>query len=496
MNNYKLICEIRSIDEENCVYIESDKKNIGFNAEKISSDNIKTVYKITLENKNTTDFTGVIHFKLITSLENTKFFMPGYMYNRNTADMPSSGRKAFPRIKTDGNVLPESPFFMTRSDRLAEPVSLIYADKTVLGLSASPCLTDKENGNFINHNGFSCNINDNGFVSAGYTLGYENAPWLFVQTATVLEREPITNKNAFTLKVQNIFSFELTVYDYKAEEERDIYRAVEDVYWQYHESPRKINGMNCKKTVSLLSSAIRDYAWLPDEHIYSGFVYDRPEGLAYNKIPSVTWPNGLSVAVPMLMAANKLKMNFAQKKSIKNNHSDVYVFYYDDDGYYEDGHYFKRGHLIEEPLTADVHPVRIDGVWSDSIDGSPAIYDYTYEHVIVFPTEYAFEKIFVKQFWSSVKGKDSEYGLSKNEYTRKKIAALLKRIDKSELRLMRNTIYAFYNFSFKSEDLQEIFSCIFNYCPDESVTVESIESKMTADNKKMLDMIIEEESRK
>lgn len=316
MDNYNLICKLRSIDEKNCVYVESKKKNISFNAEKLSSDKIKTVYKITLENKNKNDFTGVIHFKLIASLKDPKFFMPGYMYNRNTADMPSSGRKAFPRIKTDGNTLPESPFFMTRSDRLAEPVSLIYAEKKVLGLSASPCLTDKENGNFINYNGFSCNINDNGFVSAGYTLGYENAPWLFVQTATVLEREPITTKNAFTLKAQNAFSFELTVYDYQAEDERDIYHAIEDVYWRYHESPRKIAGMDCKKAVSLLSSAIRDYAWLPDEHIYSGFVYDRPEGLAYNKIPSITWTNGLSVAVPMLMAANKLNDEKARNQSL------------------------------------------------------------------------------------------------------------------------------------------------------------------------------------
>lgn len=316
MDNYKLNCQCRSIDEKNDDYIDSDKINIIFNAEKLSSDKIKTVYKITLENKNKNDFTGVIHFKLIASLKNPKFFMPGYMYNRNTADMPSSGRKAFPRIKIDGNALPESPFFMTRSDRLAEPVSLIYGDKNVLGISAAPCLTDKENGSFINYNGFSCNINDNGFISTGYTLGYENAPWLFVQTATVLEREPITNKNAFTLKAQSIFIFELTVYDYQAEDERDIYRAIEDVYWQYHESPRKIEGMDCKNAVSLLSSAIRDYAWLSDEHIYSGFVYDRPEGFAYNKIPSITWTNGLSVAVPMLMAANKLNDEKARNQSL------------------------------------------------------------------------------------------------------------------------------------------------------------------------------------
>ena len=169
---------------------------------------------------------------------------------------------------------------MTRSDRLAEPVSLMFDNGQVLGLSAAPCITNAQTGSFINFNGFSCNISDNGLVSVGFTLGYENAPWLFVQTATVKNRESVQAQNCFTLSAGADFSFLLSVYNYKGDDERAVYKAIEDVYWQFHESPRKIDGMNPKKAVQLLSSAIRDYAWLDDEKIYSGFVYDRPEGFA------------------------------------------------------------------------------------------------------------------------------------------------------------------------------------------------------------------------
>lgn len=316
MSDYKIKCVVRSIKDETCIYCEPEKEQLDFSAEKISCDEIKTVYKINLVNNAIKDFAGIIHVKVMGSFAEPKFFLPGYMYNRNTADMPSSGRKAFPRIKAGGNHIPESEFFMTRSDRLAEPVSLIYDDGNVLGISAAPCLTDESNGSFINYNGFSCSLNDGGFASAGFTLGYENAPWLFVQTATVIERAPLFDQNVFVLKSKSEYSFLITVYDYAGEDERAVYRAVEDVYWKYHESPRKIDGMDSYKALTLLSGAIRDYAWLNDERIYTGFVYDKPEGFTYNRIPSVTWTNGLSVAVPMLMAANRLGDEKARGQSL------------------------------------------------------------------------------------------------------------------------------------------------------------------------------------
>ncbi|MBO2517760.1 MAG: hypothetical protein CW338_10930, partial [Clostridiales bacterium] len=308
-------CVVRRAGDAGSLYTDAAFAGLDISCGKVSENGISTVYRVSVTNISGRDFSGVIHFRVSADAKEPGFFMPGYMYNRNTAGMPSSGRKAFPRIRKGGSRMPESEYFMTRSDRLAEPVSLICDDGRVLGVSAAPYIRD-EKGAFRQFCGFSCSINDGGRASAGYTLGWENAPWLFVQTATVREREPVTDVNSFQLKAGETFAFELTVYDYAAEDERGIYRAIEDVYWKYHESPRRVPGMDEKRALELLTSAVRDYAWLPQERIYTGFVYDRPEGLAYNRIPSLSWTNGLAVAVPVLMAAEELGDEKAGEQSL------------------------------------------------------------------------------------------------------------------------------------------------------------------------------------
>ena len=316
MNGYGLKCVVRPAGEPGTAYVPAEQRGLKWEYRKTSEDEISSVYRVSVSNDAACDFLGVIHFKVCTDAREPKFFMPGYMYDRNTADLPSSGRKAFPRVKRGGGKMPESEFFMTRSDRLAEPVSMIYDEGRVLGISAAPCITNPATGRFELFCGFSCNINDGGQASAGYTLGYENAPWLFVQTAMVRERAPVTESNSLLLKAGERFSFDMTVYNYTAEDERGIYRVVEHAYWKYHESPRAIPGMDEKKAMEMLTGAIRDDAWLPEESVYSGFVYDRPEGIAYNRLPSVSWTNGLSVAVPMLLAANELCDEKARAQSL------------------------------------------------------------------------------------------------------------------------------------------------------------------------------------
>lgn len=310
-----LTCEVRTVNQKSTEYVNAQSENILFEVNEVKRNNISKTYKVMLTNNGKENFTGVIHIKLSEMLNNPKFFMPGYMYNRNTADMPNSGRKAFPRIKFNPEKMPESEFFMTRSDRLSEPVSIVYSDGQVLGISASPVILD-ENGSFVQFAGFSCNINDNGKVSVGYTLGYENAPWFFLQTANVYDREDITPANSFILKAGSSFSFELLVYNYEAEDERGIHAAIKEVYERYHEAPRKLEGMDSLKALRMLSGAIRDYAWIKDRNQYTGFVYDRPNGFEYNYIPSITWTNGLAVAVPMLLTAEKLQDEKAREQSL------------------------------------------------------------------------------------------------------------------------------------------------------------------------------------
>ncbi|MBO4415699.1 MAG: hypothetical protein J5824_06930 [Lachnospiraceae bacterium] len=334
MDFYDLICVARQSLSEECGYFPCETFGLRFEAveDKVNANSIFTDMQVRITNISEADFKGVVHIKLMADEKEPKFFMPGFMYNTNTAEKPSSGRKAFPRLKRYPAGMPESEFFMTRSDRLAEPVSLIYAEGKVKGIAAPPYwvkdngkavpirfengVKKPENAEFFQYGGFSCSINDDGRVSAGYTLGYEDAPWLFVQTATVREREAVDDENSFCIRAGETIEFPMIVYDYEGDDERAIYRALSHSYEHFHEIPRTISGMNEDKALMLLSSAIRDNAWLEEEKMYSGFVYDREDGPRFNKIGSLSWTNGLAVAVPMLFAANRSNDEKARNQSL------------------------------------------------------------------------------------------------------------------------------------------------------------------------------------
>ena len=327
MKNIAFSCKIRQAFTENTEYIDGGEADIRLNVERIGGDDISENYSVKVKNTGKSDFLGIIHIKATAEKGSPKFFMPGFMYNRNTADMPSSGRKNFPRIKDYGVRLPESHYWMTRSDRLAEPMALVYDNGDIWGISAAPYwVGDKESktpvdmqsgkGQLYQFSGFTCDCNDGGRVSVGYTLGYENAPWLFVQTATVRERAEVTEENSFFLASGEEVCFTLVLYSYIGEDETAVNRAIRQAYYEYHQSPRMVEGMSEKMAVSLLSEAIRDYAWLESERMYSGFVFDGPNGYTYNKIGSLSWTNGFAVAVPMLMAANKLGDDEARRQSL------------------------------------------------------------------------------------------------------------------------------------------------------------------------------------
>lgn len=296
-------------------YSAAKEQGLGYEITELEGHKLGGTYRVKLVNNNATDFCGVVHIRLTAPPDSPKFFMPGYMYNTNTGDMPNSGRKSFPRIRRGAEKMPESEYFMTRSDRLAEPVSLMYEKGHILGISAAPTINNKKTGVFERFCGFSCNINDNGMASVGYTLGYENAPWLFIQSATVV-KDAFSEKNYIMIKAGESLDVEVVIYDYRAENELGIHEAIKDVYSRYHEAPRKIGQMDTSRAVKLLTEAIRDYAYLPDKGWYTGFVYDRPEGPAYNYIPSITWTNGLAVAVPMLLASEQNGDVTSRKQSV------------------------------------------------------------------------------------------------------------------------------------------------------------------------------------
>ncbi|WP_440119519.1 hypothetical protein [Paenibacillus sp. QZ-Y1] len=123
-------------------------------------------------------------------------------------------------------------------------------------------------GTFVQYGGFTCSI-EKGTV--GYTLGYENAPLLFIKSRLVHERAPL-GENCFELGVGESVGLTLELYNYESASELGINSAMESIYERYHEQPRE--GSNIQVTVSDMSNAIYEYAWLPEERHYSTFVYE------------------------------------------------------------------------------------------------------------------------------------------------------------------------------------------------------------------------------
>lgn len=267
--------------------------------------------KISVQNEATDAWTGVIHIEVPFNKINPRYFLPAFMYGRNRGEAPQNVPNEFPRLREGDTKRPSSPWWMTRSDRLSHPVALVYDTGTIFGFSASPYFvirdgvkqqwTPELTNDFYQYSGFTCSL-DRGTV--GYTLGYENAPWLFIKSHWVEERAPLGD-NCFELAAGESIEFSMYLYQFDAESELDINKVIQEVYYQYYQSPRL--GSDPKTTVADLAQAISEDAWLPEDQAYACQVFEESDGsYRYNKLPSISWTNGLSVATPMLLASLRL----------------------------------------------------------------------------------------------------------------------------------------------------------------------------------------------
>ncbi|MGW9530072.1 hypothetical protein ACWHAM_20385 [Paenibacillus terrae] len=267
---------------------------------------------VRITNLSSTTWSGVIHVELPFAKVNPRFFLPAFMYGRNRGEAPQNVPNEFPRLREGNPSSPSSPWWMVRSDRLSHPAELVYDNGKIFGLCASPYFVSKSGvkfqwkpeleGEFYQYGGYTCSLAKG---TIGYTLGYENAPLLFIKSRLVKERAPL-NENCFELTASESVEFTLDLYEYDAESELGINAALEEIYYRYHQRPRL--GSDIQTAVADLSKAIYQYAWLPEDRSYSTFVYEDGEtgGYRYNKIISISWTDGLSVATPVLMAALRL----------------------------------------------------------------------------------------------------------------------------------------------------------------------------------------------
>jgi len=269
--------------------------------------NTPLVQKITITAEQ--NFEGVIRISMPLTGHDPRFYLPGFMYGTNRGDAPLLVDSKCPRLRMEDS-FPASPWWMVRSDRLSHPCAFAYSENQIVGLSASPytLLDDNEykfwepgiQGTFAQYNGFGCSLSQN---EIWYTLGYENAPWLFIDSHKYVKRTPL-NENCFILKQGTTVTFYINCFNFPAKDERSLHHALKWVYEKYHELPRHM--CNVQETVMDIATAISCDAWLPDQHMYSCFVFDKEDGYEYRLLPSISWTNGLASAVPMLTAALRL----------------------------------------------------------------------------------------------------------------------------------------------------------------------------------------------
>lgn len=274
-----------------------------------------------VKNTDAMPWEGVLQIEMARTATNPRFFLPGFMYGRNRGESPQNTPVQFPRIRKGQCTKPSSSWWMVRGDRLACPVALVYDEGTVFGFAASPYWIRtqegkvqyrKEPGEFYRYAGYSCRLQEE--CRVGYTVGYENAPWLFVEARDVRDRAALSEENCVLLYPGETLRVSMEVYEYKASGETGIHEAIRTVYTQYHEPPRKLLAagqsmtQRVEEAIRDLSVAVYEDAWLEEKKQYSGFVYGKedPSEFRYNEIGSLTWTNGLSVAVPILLSALRL----------------------------------------------------------------------------------------------------------------------------------------------------------------------------------------------
>lgn len=302
----QLVFSARSISggEE---YAEFPAFGLGVGLNRPGSDAISEQLFVTISADK--DFEGVIRIAMPVGTGSPRFYLPGFMYGTNRGEAPLKTDSLTPRLRLEGE-FPSSPWWMVRADRLSHPCALAYTDGRVRGLAAAPYFLSADGnilewypgsaGEFLQYAGFGCSLEKR---ELWYTLGYENAPYLFTDSHKYSKREELGD-NCIRLKKGGRITFRLYCYDLKAEDERSIHDVLIPVYNMFHEEPRKC--LTVPDTIRDISEAIARDAYLADRHCYSGFVFDKAEGYEYRILPSISWTNGLAASVPMLMSAHSL----------------------------------------------------------------------------------------------------------------------------------------------------------------------------------------------
>lgn len=279
------------------------------------------VLEVEILNEENMPWEGVIRFELSVPDGDSRFFMPAFLYGRNKGEEAANIKWFYPRLRRGGVQMPYSPWWMVRSDRLSHPAVFAFEKRRIVGISASPYVLHAEKGKifwmpgeeglFYQYAGFGCSLED-GWLC--YTLGYENAPKMFVNSDTVRDRSPLGD-NSFCLEPGEKICFSLRLFDYPAENESGIADALEEVYYFYHQPPRKGEGI--KTAIQDLSEAVMRDAWVEKDKNYATQVYEKEDHTLFlQKWFSISWTGGVEVAVPILMAALRMENKEMRRQAV------------------------------------------------------------------------------------------------------------------------------------------------------------------------------------
>ena len=268
------------------------------------------ILQIHIENPGGAPWAGVLRLGLPFEADAPRFFLPGFIYGTNRGDAPLVADSQTPRLRPAPADFPASPWWLTRADRLTHPVALAFTGSRVTGLCAAPYFVRAggarrawapgTSGEWDQYAGFGCDLDAR---EVWYTLGYENAPWFFLDSHHIEPRAALGG-NAFRLGAGEAVDFTMAAFDYPAEDPRAIGGAIRWAYRRFHEAPRE--GQSIPRVVGDIARAVSGDAWLEEKDAYAGFVFDWQHDDEVRLLPSIAWTNGLAVAVPMLQAAHRL----------------------------------------------------------------------------------------------------------------------------------------------------------------------------------------------
>jgi hypothetical protein len=311
----KLSYSFRNINNKEKGYVPISDSMLKITTEHVEQNGnyYKVTYKIC--NKTQEDQTGVLRFNLEVAGKNPSFFLPGFIYGTNRADvkMHPKCRKFWPRLSLDVDTMPYANHFFVRSDRLSYPVSMVYVNKMFYGISGSPYRIKDGNkeqqwmpikkGEFSGFNGFGCKLGKD-TSSVSYTLGYENAPWLYIAGSNIKFQE-FTEDNCISITAKGTKTFDVYVYAFKNEDERGQTEILKHQNKLFHQSPAK--DATPKTAMQDLTKALFDDGFNKESKLYCTSVQLVNDTVKQGDFFSIAWTGGIQVATPMLMSA--IRMN-------------------------------------------------------------------------------------------------------------------------------------------------------------------------------------------